>query len=191
MFQTGEDGYTGGFNNCTTLDEYKASHGGFIGPLCTKGGPSPPPPPPPGPGPPGPAPPGPAPPEGVAISWRGQACLVPTTIQKRGVVSLEACSASLAHGWAIDSETGPAGMLSYGGWQLRPVDPPKVPAACKSGTGVFIGSCPPGVGVKLVGDKLVSTACTAQSLCVVGGGKAPLLGPCSSPLASGWNVSQH
>lgn len=182
VFQTGQDGYTGGFNNCTTLDAFMAANGGFIGPLCTLGGPAPP---PPSPGPPTPPPAG-----GVAISWRGQACLVPAAVQKRGLVSLEACTASLAHGWVVDSEGGP-GTLSYAGWKLRPVYPPQVPAACKSGTGLFIGSSRQGkpVGVKLVGDKLVSSACVAQSLCVVGGGKAPVLGLCSSPLASGWNAS--
>eukprot|EP00041_Stephanoeca_diplocostata_P004895 m.52965 g.52965 ORF g.52965 m.52965 type:complete len:174 (-) comp15434_c0_seq13:379-900(-) len=35
-FQTGDDGYDGGYTQCVTNDAYKATHGGFIGPLCTK-----------------------------------------------------------------------------------------------------------------------------------------------------------
>jgi hypothetical protein len=157
---------------------YKATHGGFLGPLCTLGGPSPPP---------GPAP---APPPGVAISWRGQACLslVATAPKKKGKVGLAACATPSAHGWAVAYD----GLVSYSEWVLRPTNPPKTPASCKAGTSVMVGSSPAGSGIKLSqagGGKLVSSACEKESLCVVGGGVAPVLGSCASPLATGWNMS--
>lgn len=106
-FQTGQDGYTGGFNNCTSNDEYKAAHGGFIGPLCTLGGPPPPPPP------------APPPVGGLAISWRGSSssCLVPRDSAKLSPVGLGACTAPAAHGWGIPSvHTGYV-------YRLRGMDP--------------------------------------------------------------------
>jgi hypothetical protein len=180
VFQTGQDGYTGGYNNCTTLDDFKASHGGFIGPLCTLGGP-----------PPSPAPaPGPPPAQGVAISWRGGPCLVPASNAKAAPVSLGACSSLEAHGWAVPSG---GGAVTFGEWRLRLHDPPQVPASCVNGTAVIIGKCPDGVGISLVGETLISTACKRESLCVLApptGSGVPTMGPCASALAKGWGVSK-
>eukprot|EP01052_Picozoa_sp_SAG31_P019348 SAG31_NODE_1406_length_8487_cov_4.584883_2_plen_74_part_00 len=68
-----------------------------------------------------------------------------------------------------------------------------VPASCVNGTSIMIGRCPEGVGISLVGDTLVSTACAQSSFCVLAPATEtdamPLLGPCSSPLARGWNAS--
>ena len=104
---------------------------------------------------------------------------------------------SLAQGWA----TGEGGQVSYRGQAtcLRPDDPPKVPvdtvqgpkgsADCVVGMRVIIGKCPAGVGIRLVGGKLVSEACAAQGLCVVGSGPpsgSATLGNCSAAGASGW-----
>ena len=179
VFQTGKDAYTGGYNNCTTLDDYKASHGGFIGPLCTFGGASPTPPPAP-------------PASGVAISWRaGQSCLVPASNTKAAPVSLGACSSPEARGWAVSPG---GGAVTFGQWRLRLHDPPMVPASCVNGTKVIIGKCPEGVGISLVGDTLVSTACQKESLCVVApasGAGAPEMGPCASALAKGWSVKKN
>ena len=72
----------------------------------------------------------------------------------------------------------------------------QVPADCVAGTSLIVGKCPNGVGVRLVGDQLVSTACVAQGLCVLGpvpsrgesgaSSTSAVLGNCSSALAHGW-----
>jgi arylsulfatase B len=36
QWQTGDDGYMGGYTQCVTLGAYVASHSNFVGPLCTK-----------------------------------------------------------------------------------------------------------------------------------------------------------
>jgi hypothetical protein len=61
------------------------------------------------------------------------------------------------------------------------------------GTPLIVGKCPANVGIRLVGDQLVSTACVAQGLCVLGPHSSEpasaVLGNCSSELASGWFVT--
>eukprot|EP01049_Picozoa_sp_SAG25_P012905 SAG25_NODE_1861_length_2244_cov_1.411189_3_plen_279_part_00 len=124
----------------------------------------------------------------MAISWRVQACLIPAAIQKRAKVGFVqgACTAQ-QHGWAVADD----GLVSYSEWVLRPSNPPKTPASCKANTSVMIGSSPAGIKLSVAGGgRLVSSACKKEALCVLGGGLVPVLGPCSSPLAVGWNASK-
>ena len=62
------------------------------------------------------------------------------------------------------------------------------PAAPQAGTKIIIGRCPRGVGIRLLGGKLVSQACAAQGLCVLAGAGpgSVALGNCSSAHAGGW-----
>ena len=162
---------------------------------------------PPGPPAPAPAPPGP-PRAGTTLRWAAAPgepalCLAPKMGLKPALVVLlpsqgTSCT-GLAHGWAADPHSG---QVSYNGTAtcLRPADPPKVPGDCVAGTFVIIGKCPSGVGIRLLGGKLVSEACTAQGLCVLGmadvgaeagegaggGAGSVALGNCSSVHASGW-----
>ena len=135
------------------------------------------------------------------MRWRTASCLAPAcrgTRCKKDQVAVGGVCQGLAAGWAVDAESA---MVTYhqGGQGtgvsrcLRPTEPPKVPAACVVNQSIIVGKCPVDVhvGIKLAGDRLVSSACAKQDLCVLGpagaaGGVA--LGDCSSALASGWGL---
>jgi len=158
--------------------------------------------------PPAPPAPAPAPPRaGATLRWavapgEPARCLSPLSEGRPAVVALlppqgTAC-AGLARGWAADPH---GGKVSYAGAAtcLRPDDPPRVPGDCVAGTSVVVGKCPSGVGIRLVGGKLVSEACAAQGLCVVGmapagggagagAGPSVAMGNCSSVHAGGWTL---
>ena len=95
-FSTGDAGFQGNETNCTTNDQYKATHGGFLGPLCQlctdPAGCGGPPPPPPGP-------------KATAIKHAASGlCLVPAELEKKAPVAMGSCNTSGATVFEVDAD---------------------------------------------------------------------------------------
>ena len=139
-FSTGDVAYYGNYTDCTTIDAYKAAHGGFLGPLCQLctnpagcGGPPP------------------SPPGDKTTEIRHSAsglCLVPAELEKMAPVVMGSCNSSGAKVFEVDANgvvimkplTADAPDGGGGGLCLRPVNPPQFPASCKAGTDMMLGN---------------------------------------------------
>ena len=189
-FSTGDAAFHGNYTDCTTIDAYKADHGGFLGPLCqlctNPAGCGGPPPPPPG-----------TKTAEIRHSVSGL-CLVPAELEKLAPVAMGSCNSSGAKVFEVDANglifmkalTASARTGKGGGICLRPVNPPMFPASCKAGTDMMLGEN--GCVQLTKAGQLISPDCAAEKLCVSEptGGGAPQLGPCDAAggAATGWSA---
>lgn len=176
-WETGDQGYLGNYTDCISLNQYKASHHNFVGPLCTMcndppcgggGGNS------------------------SAVALRHNAsglCLIPIDAAKLAPVSLGSCSSSSAFAWSVKGGTIRLALNSQSPLCLRPTNPPKVPASCVDGTHIMVGE---NACIQLNSQaELASPDCTTQRLCVDDMAGAPVLGSCTgagSQPAAIWDV---
>lgn len=170
-FQTGDDGYTGGYDNCTNIESYKEQHQDFCGPLCTFGSVS----------------------NTFRIEKSGM-CLLTASIAEKQIVSMASCDHPLANQWSLtrinDTEyvffrIPGVGVLEKE-WCLRPH--PNVPASCKEGTPIITGHCPDGVGIIFKNNQLTSTACHEQNLCISVNNMTASLNLCSAESTQDWKI---
>ena len=170
----------GNYTNCTTLEAYKAAHGGFLGPLCELcTDPSSPacaqPPPPPSPSPPSP----PSPADGVALmDMASRLCIVPQSNSKRAPVAMGNCSSPRARSWALQGPNNTVVNSADPDLCLRPQTPPKLPQDCVAGTPLIVGSkgC-----LVLAGQSLVAPCTPAMCASVLG--ERGVLGLCNTSWA--------
>ena len=193
-WETGDHAYLGEYTNCTTMAAYKASHQGFLGPVCYPclnppcgGAPTPAPAPP--------TPPPPAPTPGMQLQRNGDAaaCLAPADSSKKAAVALANCSTATAD-WQLKpaaAEAAAAEVVSWQGLCLRPDAAAVEKGKCAAGVSVYVGKCSDKCpGVQLSGGKLQSTGCAG--FCVVPGaaGGSFVLGACSDAGSDGWAAVQ-